>query len=415
MPRVTRKNFSEAGNYAEAVSYGPRILTLDELLESCELDLDVWQVDTWGRKTYEQGAKIRHSDLMITAGVLTGWIKESGLGVSPLHSVWAKFIRCEPIAFYPTIRPVAVNFEYAAPEMVKSVTGVQRALIIADTQFGFAWDALAGGSLEPFHDRRVLEIALAIAEAEQPGIIIFDGDIFDFPEWQDHFLKLPEFERMTQPAICEANWWLRRFRVACPDKRIIMHGGNHDARMERAILKHLRAAYKIRPADEMHLPPSLSPERLIAADALGVEWVGGYPNDETWLTDDLKVIHGSLASNVPGTTAKAVVDAARTNVIFGHIHRKERASRTIYTRDAVYPITAVSIGCACRIDQVVPGQRKGQNWQQGIGVVDYGLDTPLFSLYDIEVRDGRAAWNGRIYEAGDVRPLLRRDIPDYAW
>jgi hypothetical protein len=70
-------------------------------------------------------------------------------------------------------------------------------------------------------------------------------------------------------------------------------------------------------------------------------------------------------------------------------------------------------GCVCRIDGAVPGKRKAMNWQQGFALVDVWGDD--FTIYDVEVRQGRAVWGGRVYEARDRVEDLRRDLPEWNW
>jgi hypothetical protein len=183
--------------------------------------------------------------------------------------------------------------------------------------------------------------------------------------------------------------------------------------MKDAIMTHLRAAYGLRAADEFELPPALSPQRLLALHALGVEWVGEYPNDASWLGDSLKLHHGDVAKAVPGATARGIVEKSDVSVIFGHIHRKERVSRTLHVRDSQRTIMAYCPGCVCRIDGAVPGKRKAMNWQQGFALVDVWGDD--FTIYDVEVRQGRAVWGGRVYEARDRVEDLRRDLPEWNW
>jgi hypothetical protein len=183
--------------------------------------------------------------------------------------------------------------------------------------------------------------------------------------------------------------------------------------MENAIKTHLRAAYGLRPADEMHLPAALTPKRLLALDKLAIEWVGEYPDGEDWLNDDLRLVHGDIAKSTPGATARYYTDKRDVSTIYGHIHRREMVARTVYRRGQVQTITALCPGCLCRVDGVVPGKKAKQNWQQGLAIVDY--DEQRHTAYPVEIRDGVCLWDGKRIEGRDRLADLRRDAPDWAW
>jgi len=189
--------------------------------------------------------------------------------------------------------------------------------------------------------------------------------------------------------------------------------GNHDKRLRTALLLHLREAYGLRAADEIGQPAALTPERLLALGGLGIEWIGDYPDGELWINPGLKVVHGDVARAASGATARAIVDGSDVSVIFGHIHRREAASRTLYLKDGARAITARCSGCVCRVDGAVPGKRARQNWQQGFSVLDF--DESGESVYDVPIVDGSAIWAGRRFVARDVVGALRDDLPDWEW
>jgi len=404
--------FTEEGNYAELVTEAEdRIRSYEDLCEAFNVDLSKWKRIFFECGTHEGWRKNEDKDLEFTHGVMDGYTRSKGILVVPLYRTKARFIRREPIALHPVIRPVECKVTYQKPKRPKR-EGVKRALIGGDIQFGFRKDARTG-KLEPFHDRRALDLFLQIAAYEQPELIVWGGDIQDFPNMQDKFLREPEFEQTTQPSLEESHWWLRQLREACLDADIILEAGNHDARMRKATLTHFKAAYELRPADELHLPPALSPERLMGLHALGIEWVGDYPNEEHWLHDGLRVVHGATIRQPPGATARAIVEESDVSTAFFHAHRRELASRTIYVRGKARPISAFSPGCLCRIDEIVPGTKKRQNWQQGMALIDY-TDAQQ-SPYMIEIHDGTALWDRRQFVTRDRLADLRRDMPDWNW
>ena len=414
---TTGSTFEEDGNYARAQATSAHINTLPALLAECGVDLTVWRVQKWGvgHKSWEMGAKLVESDLQFDEGKISGWKQDKGLGKLPLEgwSIWANFIRIKPLPLYPTIQPVACTVTFRAPPVPKA-GGLCRALVFADPHVGFLKDT-RNAKLEPFHDRRALDLVLQLASAVQPDRIDCLGDLLDFAEWTDRFLRSPEFYATTQPSILEAHWWLRQLRRSCPDAAISLHEGNHEGRMNKQVLTHLRAASDLRPADEMDLPPALTPQRLLALHKLGIEWHGDYPDDEHWLGQGLKLAHGDIARGEPGATTAAIIKKAYTSEIVGHIHRREMASRTIYEQGRARTITAYCPGCVCRIDGIVPGTRSKQQWQQGLAIVEYNPAGDQVSRYDIEISDGIALWGGKQYEGRDRVSDLPGDLPGWNW
>jgi hypothetical protein len=410
-PEPEHLRFEESSNYAEASSTGDRIQTLDQLLAAAEVDLETWQVRDWGVKKWEVGAKIKSGHLEWDDGKIDGYLDYKGLGVQPLWSVWAKFIRREPQFIYPTIRPVECNYQYKNPPRMGHA-GTSRALIGADAQMGFCLPEVSG-PLVPFHDRAAIDLFIQLAADLQPDVVVLLGDWNDLPEWTDKFVRSPEFMRLTQPAIEEGHWVRRRLRQACPNSRIEEHEGNHEVRMPEFIAVHLAAAANLKRADEMHMAPVLSIPYLLALDALGIEWVGNYPNDDSWLNDELRLVHGDMASNIPGGTARKYVEDGEESVIFGHVHRRESASLTKRTRGGIRTIEARGIGCLCRIDGAVPARSARNNWQQSVAIVDYTEDD--HNIYDVEIKNGRAIWNGRQFVGHDYVDDLRRDNDRWNW
>lgn len=408
-----RVSYKEHGNIAEAsVDKSPRVKTLDQLIDVCQIDLDEWRITDWGVKKWEVGAKLKKGYIQWQDGrIADGKLNYGGLGHEELWSVWAKLARKNPKPLLPIISPVTCKTTYRKIDNNRD-SEVRRAMIIADTHFGFHRET-PSGKLVPFHDRGVLDLALQIAESEQPDGIYMIGDFFDLAMWTDTFLRSPKYEYTTQPSINEGHWWLRQFRMSCPSSYIIIHEGNHDARMKRMVMKHLRAAYGLRPADELNLPPTLSPQRLLALHKLDVEWINNYPSDRTWLNPTLCLEHGDLVRKDGGATSKAHISTASHSIIFGHVHRKEMSSRVIYTSSGAKTVMAYSPGCSCRTDGAVPGYSKIQNWHQGIALIDYTEDD--FAVHDIAIDNGKAIWSKKVYVARNAIDDLKEDMPEWHW
>ena len=106
------------------------------------------------------------------------------------------------------------------------------------------------------------------------------------------------------------------------------------------------------------------------------------------------LIHGETASGRPLKTADKILEERVTSVVFGHVHRREMATK----RTEAGEVFAASPGCLCRIDGAVPGSTERHNWLQGIVVVDAG---PPMSLSFVAISDGVASFRGKQYHGRD--------------
>lgn len=410
-----RTEFEQTGaNTAEAQARGTRVKSLDDLIRECDVDTDVWRVRDNGLEihTWEGYAKREDTYLEYEGGKATGKIDRGGIETATLYSVLAKFVRIKPIPVYPTIQPVECPVTFNPPE-VPSAGDLVRTLFLGDAQIGYRRD-FTDATLTPFHDRRVLDLALQIAVADQVDSAYFGGDMLDMSEWTDKFAKGPEFYLTTQPALLEWHWWLRQFRQELPEAEIRWAEGNHEERLRRMLIAHLPAAYDLKDVT-MEVPPALSLPNLLALDKLGINWQGGYPDNMEWLSNELAVFHGDVALSTPGATARKLTDKKRCKLIFFHIHRQEMVVQTWNTKDGLFIAYSYSPGCACHIDGRVPGAKSDDNWQQGFCIGEYERGGALVSLIHIPVENGRAVFGGRVFKARDRLADLRQDLPDWQW
>lgn len=387
--------FAVDGNNATLSGRG-RITTLEGLLEAANVDLSVWRVDHYLVNKWEVGAKAKDQSIQWHHGVMDGYTEEHGLTIEPLFQVKAWLVRRHPEPLFPTIQPVMCAEREWQPRKSARTQGIGRSLVWTDPHFGY-WRDIRTHELTPMHDEAALDIILAIAEDMQPDRIDILGDILDLADWSDKFLRSPELTETTQDAINAAHLWLRAFRARCPDAEIRAHEGNHDHRMEGATIKHLQAAYDLRPADHLEKPPAMSVPSLLALDALGIEWVGGYPADGDWLNDGVRLSHGEIAQSTPGSTARSTIDASDVTEVVGHCHRLEWISRVVRERGHDRVITGFSAGCACRMDGLVPSAKSRMEWQQGCAVIDYEIDGRWHGIYPVLIDGGRAIWDGKMY------------------
>lgn len=394
---------------------GAWIHTEDQLLEYGEVDLDEWVVVGQKLKAWPGWRADKKVDLSWRDGRATGTIRDDGgISTKQLISVHLTLLRKKPIAVFPVIRPVTPARNWELPPIPRSKNKIYTSLIACDWQVGFN-RSIENSTLEPFHDRRVLDIMLQLAGDVQPDRIDLLGDILDLPEWSSKFPKEPEFYWTTQPSIYECHWWLSNLRRTLPDTAITIFEGNHEKRMPDAVRDHIPAAHKLTPAD-MDIPV-MSLELLLGLKGLGIRWLGGYPNNIDWLGSSIALIHGNIARANPGDTAKAVAQGSSTPVvIYGHAHKLELVGWVHDgSRFEEYLVDSFSPGCCCRVDYVVPGHKRGQLWRQGLAVVQYTMQGH-YQITPIPIRDGVTMYNGKVYKArSDTMLGLQKAFPGYRW
>ena len=405
-------SFEECGNVAtlRATLADPgNIHDLDTLLELCKVDLGTWRVLDWGVKQWAVGAKDKQGQLNWEDGkIVDGHLRYHGVSVTPLWSVWAKFVRIVPVPVVPEIRPVVSAI---APVVCSKPVGdgLQTCLVGADGHVGYR----KNGSLVPFHNRRAVHAFLQVAAFIQPDQIVLAGDWTDAPELSDKYLRDPDMVGVLQPAIAEGHWIRHQLRLLCPSSKIYEMCGNHEDRLRKYLVARAPSVYGLRAANcEV---AALSWAALLDLPGLGIEWMDGYPDNQLWLADHAMVYHGDVVSNVPGGTARKVLEKYEdVKTVFGHIHRRERANQTRRRRDGRVMGEAVAVGTLADLDGPIPAQGHDLNWQNSFGVVCYdGSDA---EIYDVGVSQvGVAFWNGLRFEGEDYVSQLRADMPEFLW
>lgn len=402
-----RSSWKVQGNYAEGTIQQEDPLDLPAFLELLQVDTDTWQVKDWEASRWQQNVN-RRGELTFTASILDGHLEYS----PEIINLWAhraKFIRREPIALAPVVQPVECPVSY--PAAVTATGKVRRALLISDLHIGYERDNRTG-KLRPFHDRRAIDLVLRLVSQEAYNYIGILGDLLDLTNWNDKYSRSPEFYWTTQPSLLEGHWILRQLRELQRSAIIEVFAGNHENRIKRSLEKHLIEAYDLRAADEMDLPPALSPARLLALHQLGIGWINEYPAGERWL-GPLRLSHGEVARKPPGSSARAVVDDSACDNAFGHTHRLELVSKRIRGRYGPRVVKSMSIGCLCHTDGRVPPAGSPEHWQEGFAEVSYTDQDWAPTLVSID--NGRGIAGGCELHGEDYTDRLREDLSGWNW
>ncbi len=307
---------------------------------------------------------------------------------------------------WPVVQPAKPTVVKPRAPRPEKISQFKKAVILPDSQIGFRM--MRDGSLDPFHDDRAIDVALAIIREVRPDRVIFLGDGIDFPA-QSKYIQEPSWAMTTQHAIDRKHRFHADVRCEAPEAEQDELEGNHDARLARSIMVNAAHSFGLQQANMPKSWPVLTVPHLCRYDELGVRYHGGYPANSLWLNDNLRCIHG-LKVKSAGSTAAVVAEDDRVSTIFGHIHRIELQHRTRQVRSGPKFSLAASPGCLCRVDGAVPSVKGGidllgrpltsyENWQQGCAVVAYEEGDGPFNLELVPIHSGTAIYRGERYSA----------------
>jgi hypothetical protein len=303
---------------------------------------------------------------------------------------------------YERVQPVSV--EAPDPPSVEPVgrrrpKGWKTALVVMDRQTGHRRDEQSW-TYQTIHDREAIDLAVQVAALAKPEVIVDVGDVLDFAGVSS-YVGTPDLKRSLQPAICEAAHDNARLRGAAEADEMHILEGNHDERLNEKLLEDAQEMYQLREAEAQMNggPPAMSVPALLNLDDAGIQWHGGYPDNELLLNDGLAIEHGDTAKSDSGATTRYLLKYETTDYsrIYGHIHRHELAWKTVWKGQERRELCAATGGCLCRVDGGVPGVKDRQNWQQGLVLAHYDpngwkhLIEPVRIYPDAE-RDGSVCW-----------------------
>lgn len=269
----------------------------------------------------------------------------------------------------------------------------------------------AAGELEPIHDEGAMKIALSVVADEQPDVVVMHGDNADLCEL-GKYRTTPAFAQTTQATIDRCALMAQQVRTAAPGARIVWLEGNHEARLPNYLLDNAANAFGLtrgRIGAAKAGWPVMSIPHLCHLDDAGIEYLSGYPANDLWLTDSVRIVHGNKVDS-RGVTATKYLDLDKVSTYYGHIHRREFAQRTRVSRHGPRTTTAASFGCLCRIDGAVPSTNGGsdlfgrpvptaENWQNGLGLIRFRPDSEKHATEHVEILGGWAMHRGQEYRA----------------
>lgn len=373
-PGAVTRSDDDTGTTLTAVN--DVIRTPEDMVAAAGLDLETWEIVSADMNTWPVTTKGEDGEPTVTR-------------------LWQTKIRLRPRVFPLVSESWAPPPAFVVPEASRSYGPVRTALVLPDAQIGFKWVGLAEGRphLEPFHDRKAIDLALQILARTQPDHVILIGDMLDFQALSTRWAFGDDARQTTRMAIKEWSWLLWRIREIAPSTPITYMLGNHEARLEK-FLSEKAAEVATLGGDALDI------RRLLNLDALAIE-SHPYPLP-FWLWGEVEIEHGRTVRGGGGATAAAVLAKREHSVVYGHVHRAEYAQRTVETALGRRHVFAGSPGCLCRTDGIVPGSDR-PDWQQGVGLISR-LDESEMSL--IRFTNGRCLYNGQLLTGRDYTDEL---------
>jgi|TARA_R110001583_G_scaffold21404_4_gene81304 hypothetical protein len=360
----------------EISTKGLSIKTLDDLLKAANVDEKEWHVTNWKANSWETAHKVRDTMRKVTLYQVKASLE---------RRIEATYRAAEPARVIPKIDHPARKSK------------LKHAVIVPDLQAGYAWRNRYT-YLEPMHDRKAMDAVLRFIREVNPHYVVLLGDMVDFAPWSTRFPRKPEYKQTTQPVVDELHWWLAEIRSSAPGAKIVYMAGNHEERMQKAMVEKLSEATYLTKAYEQS--PALSIRNLLRLDELDIEYVAPYGAD-WWLWDRVRINHGTKVRSGGGATAMAIAKTARWSEVYGHVHKVEMMQKTFHGPFGRNVITAMSPGCLCRVDGTVPGVSLSPDWQQGCGVATLDEKTEQVHMQVLPIYDGSLVYDGRVIEGQD--------------
>ncbi len=140
---------TETDQSLQITSDSETIKTLEQLLESCEVDLGLWKVDRWEIKSYQGYRKDEHKNLEFDKGKMTGIIIDDGnVRVATMYAVKVWFIKREEKPFEDVLdnliarlesrpKPIVIHKNYPGGEylLVPGISDVHFARLSLDGKY----------------------------------------------------------------------------------------------------------------------------------------------------------------------------------------------------------------------------------------------------------------------------------------
>lgn len=307
-------------------------------------------------------------------------------------------VKLKPFEFEP-IKSLRIEIKDSKPRTKPAQKKLIKALIFPDSQNGFQRDLLTA-ELHPFHDRRCWDLGFQAIEAWKPDRVILLGDMLDLCETGKYPNSL-EMKISMELAMHEMGFCLGKMRQLLPSAILDWVPGNHEQRMDKAIIENFSQAYGVKKYNHYKMPnpkyPVMSVPFMLGLEDIDVNWLEGYPDGIVELGTSCEVFHGTKAKSEGGDTARAYLNDGQKSCIYGHIHRNETVWKTVYTHGTPRFKFAASPGTWAIVGGRLPGVKKRTNQQNGMLRVTYDPNGDFINVEPIAITDGRMFMDGELF------------------
>jgi len=363
-----------------------------EVLSASLMMASAWGEDDW--KAWLELKGTNPEEVTFTFGVTSN--PNGGYWNKLLNVKYTNKILGDEVPAWPVIQPSRKQYKITPVVRSRKNSKFKTAVVGADTQIGFDMDPQ--GNLTPYHDDAAMDIFSQIVQMEDPDVTALAGDIIDLTE-QGRWVQEARFAHTTQPSLDRTREFAADLRARTSGK-IIFIEGNHDKRFQGFMEANAKSAMGLKKAGYPDSWPVMSVPNLVGLDDFDIEYIDAYPAGAYWLTNDLRIIHGTKSVSKGSTASQYANETPHLSTIFGHSHRLEVQSKTIFDRAGKIRTMNVNPGCLCRVDGMVPGVHGArhldgskatywENWQQGVTVVRF-KESGEFFVELIQIDDGVA-------------------------
>lgn len=278
----------------------------------------------------------------------------------------------------------------------------ERVFIIGDIQLGF-WCVLDDEDPKkfkfiPFHDEAAIDVMLQCLAMYAPHRVVIVGDFFDFPQLS-RFQQEPQWGQTMQATIQYGHDLIGIIRATAGDDcRIDFIPGNHETRMQRAIVNNNPALMNLRKPGEKYSIYSVP--SLMDFEKRNIECAAEYPSGEVWLAERSGQNPGLVV-----THANPAKKEYRADSIHGHLVLPGKWVEKVIWEQAG-PVTFERMcvsGCgnySDRSDKVsltrtnTSSGRSRMSFAQSFGTVQIDRTTRLRKMDYHKILDGKALFMG---------------------
>jgi hypothetical protein len=398
----------DGANRLVLVSDNPDIQTIDQLLAWAHLDKADWEIEKTELETKTK--LVRHTDKDLqsdgTPGGWTGYTRNHGVEEVSWLKMKAILVRKVPITTELPAQSIKITTTFQKPDKPARSAKSELWLITADHQIGY--ERLDDGTIIPYHDDRAMDIVVQLISHLQPTGTIIAGDYWDLAQF-GKYTTTPNQAGFTQMVVNRGHYHLARLRKASKNSRIFYMKGNHENRLETSIKQNVAGLLGLRSASNLAAPPIYDPAYLMGFEDLGIEFDSkDYPNGEMWLSDWLRITHGTMhGGGQSGKTASALQKKEVHSTIQGHGHRAELSIQTKWGATGYYQTLMMMVGAMCRMDGAVPNVKDRLNHNQSVALVEFDPKSsapPTVTI--IPIQEGVAVFDDMEWRGQFDQPLF---------